>query len=171
MSGPRSESRSASELVAGTSKGPSGRDRLALPGVAIAAIAFLLGGVPGGLLAAGLLVGGWLVAPPVAVATLGAFLLVGGPSSALSAALALVGVALIVLLPTLRAPAPGLAILATVGVALPAIAAVQWLLGAYSLAIAAGALLLGGTMVGYALHRYALVAIERPERMEVGHRG
>lgn len=140
----------------------TGRESLALPGTAIAALALGATGDPIGIGAAVLLALTWLVAPPVAVATLGTFLFVTvGPDGVLGAA-SIAGLALVLLAPTLRTAAPVRALVATAGLAAALGAGSAWAVGVWSLPIAAGVLLLVVGSLGYAIHRIGVVTVERP---------
>ncbi|WP_248516866.1 hypothetical protein [Salinarchaeum laminariae] len=139
----------------------AGRDRLALPGVVVTAIGLALAGFPNGAVAALLLALTWLVASPSTIVTLGAFLVVGTGASMLTSALAVAGMALTLLLPLARSSIPTAALAATSVLALALLGSTAWLAATQSLWIASGALVLVATFIGYGIHRYVVVTIER----------
>lgn len=150
----------------------AGRDRLALPGVVVTAIGLGLAGFPNGAVAALLLALTWLVASPSTIVTLGAFLVVGTGAPVLTSALAAAGLALTLLLPLVRSSIPTAALAATSVLALASLVGAAWLAPTESLWIASGALVLVATFIGYGIHRYVVVTIERPSvSTEVKTRG
>lgn len=144
----------------------SARDRLALPGVVVAALGFSVTGDPVGLAAAATVLLAWALAPPVAVATLGAFLFVAVGPGGLLGLLAATGLALTLLGPVASATAPATRLLATSAVAAVFGAVVAWIATAAPLGAAAGTLLLVAALLGYGVHRYEVVTVEQASPSE-----
>lgn len=150
----------------------SARHRLALPGTAIVALGFAGTAGPVGAVASVLLLVAWALTPPVAVATLGIFLFVTVQPGGALGLLAAAGLALVLLGPTVRAAEPVKALLATVVLAFGLAGVVVWVTATVSATTAAGVLLLVAALVGYGIHRVAVVTVEAtPTAEEVTQRG
>lgn len=133
-------------------------ERAALPGVAVAAVGLVVGAGLAGGLGAAVLVASWALAPPVAVAAIGAFVVVaaGGPPA--SAALAGVGLGAVLLAPLARASAAPLEAVGAVLAVGALFGGATWIaVGATSLSGAAVVLLGVAGVAAYAVHRYGLV--------------
>lgn len=144
-----------------------GADRPALPGLAVAVVGIGLVGSTTAYGAAALLVLAWLVTPPVALAAFGGFLVVAVDAGGVALLASGVGLGLVLLAPAFRATAR-LQVAATVVVTTAALAVATVLAAATaSLVVAAVVLVCGAGALGYAVHRFAVVTVERRPPAEV----
>lgn len=144
-----------------------GADRAALPGLAVAVVGIGLVGSTTAYGATALLVLAWLVAPPVALAAFGGFLVAAIDAGGVALLASGVGLGLVLLAPAFRETAR-LRVASTVVVTTAALALATALAASTaSLVVAAVVLVCGAGVLGYAVHRFAVVTVERRPPAEV----